>query len=297
MLRWYRRGEWLAARIPPPVAWFVCRVVGAVVYAFVPRLRRVLRDHQRRLVPGASSAVWGGNARRVVATVAMNYYDLFLLPRRPPEALQRYFALTGSENVEAARARGNGIIFIGPHLGNFNYVAAFAPMVCSPAVAVIEQLDDPEMHDYFRHLRGHPGLEIVTNGPQNIRTILRTLRANGAVMMLCDRDVGGVTDDVTFFEERTRLPAGPGIIARRTGAAIITGTAYRTGATAHFLALGSPIVLPESDGTPNERRAADTQAIAHVIEQMIRQAPDQWAVLQPVWPDLFVNEKRAAMTP
>lgn len=225
----------------------------------------------------------GRNARRVVATVAMNYYDLFLLPRRTPEDLQRYFAVTGYEHVEAALARGKGIIFIGGHLGNFNYVAAFAPTVRTPAVAVVERLDDPEMHDYFRHLRGHPDLEVVTNGPQNVRTILRTLRANGIVMMLCDRDVGGATDNVAFFGEHTRLPAGPGIIARRTGAAIIAGTAYRTGAVSHVLSLSPPLTLPDTEGTPDERRAADTQAVTRVVERVIAQAPDQWAVLQPVW--------------
>ncbi len=282
MLRWYRRGERVAAWIPPRIAWVVCRVVGTLAYLLVPRLRRTLLDHQRRLVPGGTPAVRGRNARRVVATVAMNYYDLFRLPRRTPEYLRRYFTVAGREHVEAAAARGKGIIFFGGHLGNFNYVAALAPTIRTPAVAVVERLDDPEMYDYFRRLRGHPDLEIVANGPKEVRTILRTLRANGAVMMLCDRDVGGVTDDVLFFGERTRLPAGPGIVARRTGAAIICGTAYRTGPTSHALAF-APFVLPESDGTPDERRAADTQAFARVVERSIAQAPDQWAVLQPVW--------------
>jgi hypothetical protein len=29
-----------------------------------------------------------------------------------------------------------------------------------------------------------------------------------------------------------------------------------------------------------------TEQIARVLEAMIRKAPDQWVVLQPVWPDL-----------
>lgn len=283
MLRVYRIGEWLAARVPPRLAYAIARVVGAALVLH-PRVRRTLRDHQRRLLPGAPAATWRRNARRVCATVTMNYYDLLRLPHLTPDAVRRRSTFGGREHFEAAMARGKGVIGIAPHLGNFNYVPAFTATLGCKVVAVVEQLPDPALHDYIAHLRRHPGLEVIPNGPQSLRTILRTLKENGIVLMLCDRDVGGVTDEVTFFGARTHLPAGPGLIARRTGAAVLPAYAYRTGHTASTIVAMPVLTLPEASGTPEERRAADTQAIARIMEQAILCAPDQWAVLQPVWP-------------
>ncbi|MCA1725404.1 MAG: hypothetical protein LC748_14385, partial [Thermomicrobia bacterium] len=60
--------------------------------------------------------------------------------------------------------------------------------------------------------------------------------------------------------------------------------AYRVGNTRSIAVALPAMELPESVGTPEQRRAADTQAVAHALEKMILVAPDQWDILQPVWP-------------
>jgi len=195
-----------------------------------------------------------------------------------------YFTLIGEEHIHAAAERGKGIIIVAPHLGSFNLVPALACTLGYKVVAVVEHIRDPRLHDYFLRLRQTHGLEVVTNSPQDVRVILRTLREGGIVLMLADRDVGTATDPVVFFGERTKLPAGPGLIARRTGATILPAYSYRTGNMSSVAVALPPLMLPDVKGTPEQRRAADTQAITRALEVGISAAPDQWAVLQPVWP-------------
>ena len=102
--------------------------------------------------------------------------------------------------------------------------------------------------------------------------------------MLADRNVGTSSDAVTFFGERTMLPAGPALIARRTGAALLPAYSYRVGNTRSVAVAWPAVRLPEIIGSVEQRRAADTQAVASLLEKMIHDAPDQWAILQPVWP-------------
>jgi lauroyl/myristoyl acyltransferase len=39
-----------------------------------------------------------------------------------------------------------------------------------------------------------------------------------------------------------------------------------------------------AEGSPDEQIQEGTQRLAVVLEEMIRRAPEQWHVLQPVWP-------------
>lgn len=284
MYHFYRVCEWLASWIPHRVAYAIARVLGELQFLLDLPRREATMANQRRLLPDAPESEIARNARGMCLTVAKNYYDLFRLPSMSVEEVRDYFTLIGEEHIRAAVARGKGVIVVAPHLGSFNLIPALACTLGFKVVAVVEHIRDPRLHEYFLNLRKNHGLEVVTNSPQDVRTILRTLRDGGMVLMVADRNVGTATDEVVFFGERTHLPAGPGLIARRTGATVLPAYSYRTTNTNSVAVALPPLPLPDAKGTPEQRRAADTQAIARALEAGILAAPDQWAVLQPVWP-------------
>lgn len=290
MYRFYRVCEWLASWIPQGVAYAVARVLGELQFLLDSPRREAMIANQRHLLPDASESEIVHSARRACFGVAKNYYDLFRLPAMTDAEVRRYFTFVGEEHLRTAAARGKGVIIVAPHLGSFNLVPALACTLGFKVVAVVEHIRDPRLHEYFLQLRKNHGLQVVTNSPQDVRVILRTLREGGIVLMLADRNVGTATDEVVFFGARTQLPAGPGLIARRTGAAILPAYSYRTSNNDSVAVAMPSLTLPEIKGTPEQRRAADTQAITRALEVGISKAPDQWAALQPVWP--MTNEQR-----
>jgi lauroyl/myristoyl acyltransferase len=284
LYRYYRFCEWLASWLPPRVAYAIARVTGVAMFIFYRRLRRTLVANQRRVLPGGSRRQIARSARRVAISVAKNYYDLFRLPSMSRAQLLDYFEGRGVEHLAAAHARGKGVIIVAPHVGSYNLVPSYVSALGYRTFAVVEHIGDPRLHDYFFRLRANQGVTLLTTGPEDVRNILRALRDGSVVLMLADRNVGTSSDPVTFFDERTMLPAGPALIARRTGAALLPAYSYRMGNT-RSVAIGLPAMrLPEIIGSPEQRREADTQAVAHLLERMIGEAPDQWAILQPVWP-------------
>lgn len=285
LYRYYRFCEWLASTLPPRLAYAMARVAGVGQFILFRGLRRTLIANQRRLLPGASRRTVARSARRASISVAKNYHDLFRLPSLSRQELLAYFEGHGVEHLAAAYARGKGVIIVAPHLGSYNLVPSYVSSLGYPIVAVVEHIRDPQLHDYFFRLRANQGVQLLTTGPEDVRSIVRALRAGKVVMMLADRTVGTTSsDEVIFFGERTRLPAGPALLARRTGAALLPAHAYRVGNTRSIAVALPEMQLPESIGTPEQRRAADTQAVAHILEKMILVAPDQWDILQPVWP-------------
>jgi phosphatidylinositol dimannoside acyltransferase len=101
--------------------------------------------------------------------------------------------------------------------------------------------------------------------------------------LLSDRDLTGDGVEVEFFGEKTTLPAGPATLSLRTGAALVPTAVYFQTGRKHLGVIGPPIPV-ERKGRLREDIARITQEIAHVFEDRIKRAPEQWHLLQPNWP-------------
>src|SRR5581483_2797901 len=166
----------------------------------------------------------------------------------------------GVENVHEAREKGSGVVIVMPHTGNWDLAGAWLARRV-PCTAVVERLEPPELYEWFNRVRHHLGFDTVPLGPQAGPALMKALRANRVVGLLCDRDIGGTGVEVEFFGERTKLPGGPATLALRSGAAILPSAAYF-----------------------DEDVVRITQTVTNELEKLIRRAPLQWHNFQPTWP-------------
>jgi KDO2-lipid IV(A) lauroyltransferase len=148
---------------------------------------------------------------------------------------------------------------------------------------VVEPLEPAEVFEWFAEFRRSLGMTIVPLGPNAGSAVLKALRANQLVGLLCDRDIGGGGVDVDFFGERTTLPAGPATLALRTGAPLLPTAVYFDDHGRHRGVVRPAIDLTRQ-GSLREDVARITQLVAHELEVLIRAAPEQWHVFQPNWP-------------
>src|SRR5512147_2513822 len=71
-------------------------------------------------------------------------------------------------------------------------------------------------------------LSIVTVSPEDgFRKLLRALEHNDPVALVVDGDIYQHGVDVEFFGRGYSFPAGPGVLAQRTGAQVICGYCER----------------------------------------------------------------------
>jgi KDO2-lipid IV(A) lauroyltransferase len=148
--------------------------------------------------------------------------------------------------------------------------------------AVVEPLEPPELFEWFRDYRRSYGIEVIALGPEAGGDVQRALREGAVIVLLSDRHVGGAGVEVEFFGEVTTLPAGPAILALRTGAALIPATAYIRRRGCHGVA--RPPIPVEREGRFREDVVRVTRALAAELEDLIRAEPEQWHLLQPNWP-------------
>jgi KDO2-lipid IV(A) lauroyltransferase len=104
------------------------------------------------------------------------------------------------------------------------------------------------------------------------------------VCLLADRDVAGGGVPVTFFGEKTTMPAGPATLTLRTGAPILPTAVYFAPGRDQHLGIVRPPVEIERTGRLRDDVALLTQRLAEEFELLIRKAPAQWHLFQPNWP-------------
>ena len=279
------RGAYAIAQVLPGSVVDVLAPGVAGLAAFRPGDQRAMVErHQRRVDPGLNGAELQRRVREVFRSYGRYFGESFRLPTIGADELDRGLTCDGFEHVEESLARGVGPMLVLPHLGSWEWCAYWLTRVRKiPVTAVVERLEPPALFDWFVGFRERIGMEIVPLGPDAGRAIVKAIKQAHVIALLCDRDIGGGGPEVTFFGETTTLPAGPAVLALRTGAPLIPTGVYDEGGGRHRAVIRPPIPV-ERRGSFRDDVARITQAMAGELEGLIRRRPDQWHLLQPNWP-------------
>jgi len=282
----YRTVDGLAKSIPAPIADRLGATVMRGLSGRMGRRSEVVRAHMRRVLgPGVSDETIERTADECFAVYGRYWAEAFRISTLSRAELDAGMEWEGMARVEEARESGNGAILAMPHIGGFDWGGAWFAASGYPTTVVAETLEPPELFTFFKSLREGFGLEVVGLGEAAAPAIMRRLRTNGLVGLVCDRDISGNGAEVEFFGYPTTIPAGPATLALRTGAALLPCAVYFGDNGLHRGVVRPPIPTQRS-GSLREDIQRISQALAHEFEHLISLAPEQWHVLQANWPDL-----------
>jgi KDO2-lipid IV(A) lauroyltransferase len=279
-------GRCLSA-MPEPLAMGVANVVGDLLFEVRREQRAMVSANLRRVLdadgddPG-HRAVLDHWARRSFRAYARYWVEGARLGRTSPIEVEQHTFVDGLGYLVEGMAAGKGVIMALPHVGSWEYGGAFLATQGLPMTSVAERIEPPELFEFFVEQRAAMGLTIVPLDPSSGSSLMATLRRGGLVGLLSDRDLAGNGIEVEFFGEKTTMPAGPATLALRTGARLVTGAVY-SGPGRDHRAIVEPPLDTARTGSLRRDVARLTQGIATRFEGLIRRAPEQWHVFQPLW--------------
>jgi lauroyl/myristoyl acyltransferase len=280
----YAGVAWLGRTLPTHTGRAVFRLLGRLAFHLATGQRAVVAANQAQVLGRpVDDPLVVASTREAFRSYGRYWYDTFALSSMPDEEVHAAFDWDGDQYLLEPTSRGQGVIAVLPHLGNWDACGRDMFVRGLPIVAVAERLRPERLYQLFVREREANGVRVIGLGGSGVGKALSTAIAEGNVLaLLADRDLGGRGIKVEMFGATRRMPAGPAMLALSTGAPIAVVGCYQTAGGWH--AIVRPLAMPELTGDRRADARAITQAIADAFERLIAAAPADWHVFQPAWP-------------
>lgn len=276
---------WLIASLPRRAKTIVGTGIGLLWFDVFRIRRRVAIENVGVAFPEQSKAQRTHLARRSLIHMGQNLVEYAEFPFFEKDKIADYFEFHGLSHLEAASAKGRGVLLLGLHLGNGDFaISALSRLGWS--VWVISKLFKAEwLNDLWFGMRKRHGTRFIAPEKSTFE-ILRALKANGLVIFVLDQFMGKPIGCRTrFFGKETGTAMGLALIAGRTEAPVVPCYTYRLANGKHVAAFEAEI--PWQDIGPDAKRdqniAAMTQVYTDKLEAIIRRHPEQWMWIHRRW--------------
>lgn len=266
----------LARKVPEPVAFGVADVAGRVGHLLGGDARRQVAHNLSRVVPPHEL---DETVRAAYRSYARYWVEAFRAADMDPGELARRTTTSGIEHVDAALEEGKGAVVLLAHHGSWDVAARWAESHRYHLAVVAEVVRPRELFEKFVRLREDIGLEVVPlrRGQSVVGRLSEVLAQNHLVGLLTDRDLTSTAPVVDFYGEPCRVPLGPAVLAKRSGAPIVPITMLQRPGRTWRLEVLPPVRVDRL--TVRETHAE----VVAALERIIALDPAQWHAFQPIW--------------
>jgi KDO2-lipid IV(A) lauroyltransferase len=284
----YKVASMLARVAPASVLTGASTGVGSSLSRAMKQNRAMVMRHLQRVDPSLSGKRLDVATEQAFTSYTRYYLETFRLSALSKQQIAQGHHVEGFQHIEVSATKGKGTILALPHMGGWEWSGRWLIDQGYQLTAVVERLENTELFEWFVKMRSRYGVNVIALTDDAGIAVGNALRKNHVVSLLCDRDIpknGKRTGvQVQFFGETTTVPAGPAFFALRTGAQLLPmATFFTPGANGHKSVI-RPALVVERQGSLREDVARITQVLTTEIENLIRQAPEQWHLFQPNWP-------------
>jgi len=273
--RLFRLGWRTAHRVPAPVVAASLAVAARIA---VLRPSRHVQTLRRNLALTTGRAVDDRLLRAGVRSHLRNVYEMLALPGWSEAEVLARIETVNEAQMRAAYA-STGAVVVLPHSGNWDLAGAYAQLTAMPVTTVAEALPDEDFAAFVA-FRERLGMQVLSHrDPAVVGKLLGAVRDGRLVCLLGDRDLAGSGVPVHWAGQPVTMPAGPAVVARRSGAALIPIVCQFTPRGMRIV-YGDPVRhRPGRDGL-----VAMTQEVADFFVATLARQPEDWHMLQPFFP-------------
>jgi KDO2-lipid IV(A) lauroyltransferase len=280
----YGLGWGAVKTLPEPAAAALGRGIADAAWRRRGKGVRRLEANLKRVVPDADQARLRELSRAGMRSYLRYWMESFRLPAWSKDRIRGGFDPADVHYLTGGLAAGGGVILALPHMGNYDLAGAWVTTKLeTPFTTVAERLKPETLYDRFVAYREGLGMEVLPHtGGAAFGTLARRLRAGGLVCLVADRDLSANGVEVDFFGEKTRMPAGPAMLAQQTGALLLPVTLWYDDSPVMQGRVHPPVEVP-ADGDRARRTAVMTQRLADAYASGIAEHPQDWHMLQRLW--------------
>lgn len=285
----YRAGEWLINRLPRGVVLSAAAAAGSLGYALAgPKRGLIRRNLARPMRLTADHPRVNRAARRAFGNYAKYLVDMMRMADMTEAHAAELVGIEGLDILREAQAEGRGVLICTVHVGGMDLIGPGLKLHGEALNVVADDTTYGRLYDHLASARARHHIFLI--GWRNLRGLFRTLRSGGNLVLFCDSGYRRGDVPVEFCGEATTFPIGPATLAAKTGAPMLP-VACRRLADDRFVARALPLIHCTST-EPGELYRA-TQELADALGGVVAEAPGQWYMFRPVWPEAAADRERA----
>jgi len=204
-----------------------------------------------------------------------------------PKAIQDKVILNSVARglLERPEFSDRGLMVVGVHLSNFDFVLQSLCLQGMKAFALT--IPDPQGGNRLEYeMRKKTGLNVVPASLSAIRQAAKHLELGGIVLTGIDRPVVNSKLHPLFFGQPSSLPTHHIHLAMKTGVPVLVVAAMLGADGRYHVSTSEPIEM-ESSLDHDKAIGMNAERVLKEAENFVSQAPEQWCMALPVWPDLM----------
>lgn len=272
----------IVRRLPRRLVLAIGRGLGRIWAALDRRHLRIAADNLRRAFPEWDESRVEATALGVYSHFASVLLEILWMEGRPVDELLALADVEGLEHMQAALARGRGVVSPIAHLGNWELQGVATAPLIGPFGVIARPLDNPALDRRLVAFRSSTGNAVIYK-QKALAQVLKTLRAGRVVAIMLDQNVqakDGIF--VRFFGRPACTTTVAATIALKTGCPIVPAYCVRR-ADGRYRMVYGPLVEWTSSSRRDEDIAGLTQHVTSIIEGWVRETPEQWLWLHRRW--------------
>ncbi len=224
--------------------------------------------------------------REVFEQSAIGFADLYHAFHRPEELMQLAPRTPEMDAlIERSCSRKNPAIVVISHSSSFDLLL-LAHSMRGLSGQVLTYAQPTGAYQIQNEIRssGNSELLITPISYHALRLAIENLDQGGVVFTGVDRPEDSNKMQLSFFDRQAWLPVGHVRLALKVGVPIIVASMIHLEDGTYKVLLSDPIPMQNQ---PDALLAVkvNAQKVLDVLSNFIRQAPGQWMMFYPVWPD------------
>jgi len=286
----------LAIRVCPGAVFLLSDGLAKIgFYLFRGFRNRSIANIAIALGNGLSSSEINGVARHSLRNFFRACVEIGFAVVASDAKLKAAIPIVGRKHLDAALAKGKGVLLLSAHLGNFFLVGCRIAMEGVPTFVLVNQPRDGRFAELMDDYRLQVRQKTIHARPryQALRELTEVLRRNQIAVVIADEYRRGTGIEVPLFGKTVIARRGAVSLALRTGAAVVPACMVRQADDSLRL-----VIEPELELARDERNAGaireNTIRITRWLERTVRSYPEQWNWMNIHW---WVEETNRSTPP
>lgn len=283
-----RAAAGVAWRLPVKPAFGFFGLAGRLAWHVMPGRRRMALDNLAYVMGELPEAEREAIARKSIANIFLGVPE-FLLHRKLEKEEWRYSEIEGWENVGDLMESGRGFFMAGGHVGAWCMLWTI-PLVFKPGGIVVKRVPNPYVDAYIDRYAAMLGNRRLADR-DSAAGILEVVESGGIVGFYMDQAaLPHLGKQANFFGKPAYTQLVPFYLALKHGIPMVPIFGIRLGPGHIKIVIRPPLPLEKTENKIEDlvRMAERMNA---VIEDLVRQYPDQWIWMHDRWK--FAREEKA----